>query len=32
LLAAYLVQSPDSSLIDTWLVRLTARRSYKGVR
>jgi hypothetical protein len=32
LLATYLDQSPDSSLIDTWLVRLTARRSHKETR
>lgn len=32
LLAAYLDQPPDSSLIDSWLTRLTARRSYKGAR
>jgi len=33
LLAAYLDQSsPDSSLIDSWLVRLTARRSHKETR
>ena len=29
LLAAYLDQPQDSSLIDSWLSRLTARRSYK---
>ncbi|MEZ1317197.1 lipopolysaccharide kinase InaA family protein [Pseudomonas fluorescens] len=29
LLAAYLDQPQDSSLIDSWLTRLTARRSYK---
>ena len=29
LLAAYLGQSQDSSLIDGWLTRLTARRSHK---
>jgi hypothetical protein len=32
LLATYLDQSPDSSLIDSWLVRLTARRSHKEAR
>jgi hypothetical protein len=32
LLAAYLDQSRDSSLIDTWLTRLTARRSHKEKR
>jgi len=32
LLATYLDQSPDSSLIDHWLVRLTARRSHKETR
>ncbi|MHC8289329.1 lipopolysaccharide kinase InaA family protein [Pseudomonas sp. XS1P51] len=32
LLAAYLDQPLDSSLIDSWLVRLTARRSHKGAR
>jgi hypothetical protein len=32
LLATYLDQSPDSSLIDSWLVRLTARRSHKETR
>ena len=31
LLAAYLEQPQDASLIDGWLRRLTARRSYKGV-
>ncbi|MDQ3204279.1 MAG: lipopolysaccharide kinase InaA family protein [Pseudomonadota bacterium] len=30
LLAAYLEQPQDASLIDGWLTRLTARRSYKG--
>ncbi|MHC8364883.1 lipopolysaccharide kinase InaA family protein [Pseudomonas sp. ZT5P21] len=30
LLATYLDQPQDSSLIDSWLTRLTARRSYKG--
>lgn len=29
LLAAYLDQPPDGSLIDVWLARMTARRSYK---
>jgi hypothetical protein len=32
LLATYLDQSLDSSLIDNWLVRLTARRSHKETR
>ena len=32
LLAAYLGQSQDSSLIDGWLTRLTARRSHKEAR
>ena len=32
LLAAYLDQSQDSSLIDSWLARLTARRSHKEAR
>jgi hypothetical protein len=32
LLASYLDQPLDSSLIDTWLQRLTARRSHKRVR
>ena len=32
LLAAYLDQPQDSSLIDSWLQRLTARRSQKGPR
>ncbi|MFJ3372095.1 lipopolysaccharide kinase InaA family protein [Pseudomonas sp. NPDC086251] len=32
LLATYLDQSLDSSLIDSWLVRLTARRSHKETR
>ena len=32
LLAAYLDQPLNSSLIDSWLARVTARRSYKGVR
>ncbi len=32
LLAAYLGQSQDSSLIDGWLKRLTARRSHKEAR
>ncbi|KAB0491971.1 lipopolysaccharide kinase InaA family protein [Pseudomonas vancouverensis] len=32
LLAAYLDQPLDSTLIDSWLRRLTARRSHKGVR
>ncbi|KAA0976930.1 lipopolysaccharide kinase InaA family protein [Pseudomonas sp. ANT_H12B] len=32
LLAAYLDQSQDSSLIDSWLERLTARRSHKETR
>ncbi|MNG24002.1 hypothetical protein D3C84_1086750 [compost metagenome] len=30
LLAAYLDQAQDSSLIDSWLTRLIARRSHKG--
>lgn len=29
LLAAYLDQPADSSLLDSWLARLTARRSHK---
>ncbi|WPN47647.1 MULTISPECIES: lipopolysaccharide kinase InaA family protein [unclassified Pseudomonas] len=32
LLAAYLDQGQESSLIDSWLQRLTARRSHKGPR
>jgi hypothetical protein len=32
LLAAYLDLPQDSSLIDTWLTRLTARRSHKEKR
>ncbi|MCY1465592.1 Lipopolysaccharide kinase (Kdo/WaaP) family protein [compost metagenome] len=32
LLAAYLDQSQDSTLIDSWLARLTARRSHKEKR
>ncbi|MGH8333441.1 MAG: lipopolysaccharide kinase InaA family protein, partial [Pseudomonas sp.] len=32
LLAAYLDQSQDSSLIDSWLARLSARRSHKEAR
>jgi hypothetical protein len=32
LLAAYLDQDQESSLIDSWLQRLTARRSHKGPR
>lgn len=32
LLAAYLDQPGDSSLVDSWLVRLTARRTHKGAR
>ena len=32
LLAAYLDQSQDSSLIDSWLARLTARRAHKETR
>lgn len=32
LLAAYLEQPLNSSLIDSWLARVTARRSYKEVR
>ena len=32
LLAAYLDQPQDSSLIDSWLTRLTARRSHKETR
>lgn len=32
LLAAYLDQPADSSLVDAWLGRLSARRSHKGVR
>lgn len=32
LLAAYLDQPTDSSLLDSWLSRLTARRSHKETR
>ena len=32
LLAAYLDQPADSTLVDAWLQRLSARRSHKGVR
>lgn len=32
LLAAYLDQPGDSSLVDSWLVRLTARRTHKETR
>jgi hypothetical protein len=32
LLAAYLDQSTDSTLLDSWLGRLTARRSHKETR
>jgi hypothetical protein len=32
LLAAYLDQPVDSSLVDTWLQRLTRRRSHKETR
>ncbi|WP_426201651.1 lipopolysaccharide kinase InaA family protein [Pseudomonas sp. TWP3-1] len=32
LLAVYLEQSTDSSLVDSWITRLTARRSYKRAR
>lgn len=32
LLAAYLDQPTDSSLLDSWLARLTARRSHKETR
>ncbi|MBC3269760.1 lipopolysaccharide kinase [Pseudomonas sp. SWRI81] len=32
LLAAYLDQPADSSLVDSWLVRMTARRSHKETR
>ena len=32
LLAAYLDQQVDSSLVDSWVTRLTARRSRKETR
>jgi hypothetical protein len=32
LLAAYVGQPRDSSLVDAWVARLSARRSHKGAR